>query len=97
MSAIPIALEGSRLSALVVGGGIVGTRKAAALAASGAKVRVIAPAMSAELESLAATGDRVTLGPGCVVSQHVPDDTVFEASTRFVMGASASAGARSIS
>ncbi|MBA3646126.1 MAG: hypothetical protein H0W63_08090 [Gemmatimonadaceae bacterium] len=61
MSAIPIALEGSRISALVVGGGIVGTRKAAALAASGARVRVIAPAMSPELESLAATGDRVTL------------------------------------
>jgi siroheme synthase-like protein len=61
MSAIPIALEGSRVSALVVGGGIVGTRKAAALAASGAHVRVIAPAISPELESLAATGDRVTL------------------------------------
>jgi siroheme synthase-like protein len=61
MSAIPIALEGSRISALVVGGGIVGTRKAAALAASGARVRVIAPAISAELESLATSGDRVTL------------------------------------
>ena len=61
MSVIPIGLEGSRISALVVGGGIVGTRKAAALAASGARVRVIAPAVSAELESLAATGDRVTL------------------------------------
>ena len=61
MSAIPIALEGSRLTALVVGGGIVGTRKAAALAASGAHVRVISPAISSELESLAATGDRVTL------------------------------------
>ena len=61
MSAIPIALEGSRINALVVGGGIVGTRKAAALAASGAHVRVIAPVISAELESLAATGDRVTL------------------------------------
>jgi serine acetyltransferase len=38
-------------------------------------------------------GDRVTIGPGCVVSQHVPDDTVFEAATRFVLGASRSAGA----
>ncbi len=61
MSAIPIAVEGSRISALVVGGGIVGTRKAAALAASGARVRVIAPVISPELESLGATGDRVTL------------------------------------
>jgi siroheme synthase-like protein len=61
VSAIPIALEGSRLGALVVGGGIVGTRKAAALVASGARVRVIAPAMSAELESLAASCDRLTL------------------------------------
>lgn len=61
MSAIPVALEGSRLTALVVGGGKIGTRKAAALAASGARVRVIAPAMSPELESLAATGGNVTL------------------------------------
>lgn len=61
MSAIPIALEGSRLSALVVGGGIVGTRKAAALAAAGSRVRVIAPVMAPELESLAGSCDRVTL------------------------------------
>lgn len=61
MSAIPIAIEGSRIKALVIGGGIVGTRKAAALAASGAHIRVIAPEMSAELESLAASGDHVTL------------------------------------
>ena len=61
MSAIPIALEGSRVSALVIGGGIVGTRKAAALVASGARVRVIAPEMNPELESLAGGCDRLTL------------------------------------
>lgn len=61
MSAIPIALEGSRIGALVVGGGVVGTRKAAAFAAAGARVRVIAPEISPELESLAATCDRVTV------------------------------------
>lgn len=61
MSALPIALEGSRISALVIGGGIVGTRKAAALVASGARVRVIAPEMSAELESLAGGCDRLIL------------------------------------
>jgi len=61
VSAIPVALEGSRITALIVGGGIVGTRKAAALVAAGARVRVIAPAISPELESLAAGSDRITL------------------------------------
>ena len=49
MSAYPIALNGQRLRALVVGGGVVGTRKALALLEAGADVRVVAPEVSAEL------------------------------------------------
>lgn len=49
MSAYPIALNGQRLRALVVGGGVVGTRKALALLEAGADVRVVAPEISAEL------------------------------------------------
>ena len=49
MSAYPIALNGQRLRALVVGGGAVGTRKALALLEAGADVRVVAPEISAEL------------------------------------------------
>jgi len=49
VSAYPIALNGQRLRALVVGGGVVGTRKALALLEAGADVRVVAPEVSAEL------------------------------------------------
>lgn len=49
MSAIPIAINGDAISAVVVGGGQVATRKALALLAAGAKVRVIAPEISDEL------------------------------------------------
>jgi len=47
-------LDGSALSALVVGGGRVATRKAAGLVAAGAHVRVVAPTISPELEQLSA-------------------------------------------
>jgi siroheme synthase-like protein len=53
MSAYPLMLEGSAISALVVGGGAVATRKAKSLLGAGAHVRVVAPAMSDELELLA--------------------------------------------
>lgn len=49
MSAFPIALNGPRVRALVVGGGSVGTRKALALLEAGASVRVVAPEVSAAL------------------------------------------------
>lgn len=81
MSALPIALEGSRVSALVVGGGIVGTRRAAALAASGARVRVVAPEIGAELETLAATCDRVTLIREKYDSKMMGDERVVVAAT----------------
>ena len=54
MSAYPIALNGQRLRALVVGGGVVATRKALALLEAGADVRVVAPEISAELAKVEA-------------------------------------------
>ena len=53
MSDFPIALHGEHIIALVVGGGVVGTRKALALAAAGASVTVIAPTVTSELEDAA--------------------------------------------
>jgi siroheme synthase-like protein len=55
MSDFPIALHGERISAVVVGGGAVGTRKALALADAGASVTVVAPIITAELEDAATT------------------------------------------
>jgi siroheme synthase-like protein len=53
VSDFPIALHGERVVAVVVGAGSVGTRKALALAEAGAQVRVVAPAIGAELEAAA--------------------------------------------
>ena len=50
MSDFPVALHGERITAVVFGGGSVGTRKALALAEAGAQVTVIAPEATAELE-----------------------------------------------
>ena len=51
MSDHPIALHGERITAVVVGGGSVGTRKALALVETGAQVRVVAPDVTPELEA----------------------------------------------
>ena len=53
MSLYPLMLDGSSLSAVIIGGGPVAARKAAALVAAGARVRLVAPAIVAELETLA--------------------------------------------
>jgi len=58
MSDFPIALHGERISVVIVGGGVVGTRKALALADAGASVTVIAPTVTTELED-AATKRRI--------------------------------------
>lgn len=49
MSDFPIALHGERLTAVVIGGGPVGTRKALALVEAGARVRVVSPEVTPEL------------------------------------------------
>jgi precorrin-2 dehydrogenase / sirohydrochlorin ferrochelatase len=53
MSGYPLVIEGTALSAVVAGGGRVATRKAMALLDAGAKVHVVAPAMTPQLEQLA--------------------------------------------
>jgi siroheme synthase-like protein len=50
VSDFPIALHAERVSAVVIGGGSVGTRKALALADAGANVQVISPIVSRELD-----------------------------------------------
>jgi uroporphyrin-III C-methyltransferase/precorrin-2 dehydrogenase/sirohydrochlorin ferrochelatase len=49
MSGYPIVLDGASISALVVGGGAVATRRALALLDAGALVHVVAPAVRPEL------------------------------------------------
>jgi siroheme synthase-like protein len=50
VSDFPIALHGERLTAVVIGGGSVGTRKALALIEAGAQVRVVSPELTPELD-----------------------------------------------
>lgn len=54
MSAYPVMLDGARISALVVGGGAVAARRADALAAAGARVQIVAPAVDEAIDALAA-------------------------------------------
>lgn len=58
---LPVALTCEAIEAVVIGGGNVGTRKAMALHDAGARVRVIAPVISAELVNVAAQSDRLKL------------------------------------
>ncbi len=51
MSDFPIALNGERVTAIVVGGGAVGTRKAMALIEAGVRVHVVSPQVTPELEA----------------------------------------------
>jgi siroheme synthase-like protein len=60
VSDFPIALHGERITAVVIGGGSVGTRKALALLEAGARVDVVSPTVTSELEE-AARHQRVTL------------------------------------
>jgi len=53
VSAYPIALDGARVDAVIVGGGAVAERKAKALLEAGARVRIVASSPSAGVRDLA--------------------------------------------
>ena len=61
MSAFPVTLDGSSISALVVGGGAVAVRRAQSLVDAGAYVHVVAPSIDPRLADLAQTNGRVRL------------------------------------
>lgn len=58
---LPLVVDGSQISALVVGGGSVATRKVLALRDGGATVRVRAPRVSEELITRAAGDERLLI------------------------------------
>jgi siroheme synthase-like protein len=80
VSDFPIALHGERISALVVGGGPVATRKALALSDAGATVRIVALSVSPELEA-AAQSQRVTIVKGAYSPDQIGDATLVVAAT----------------
>ncbi|MEO9108916.1 MAG: NAD(P)-dependent oxidoreductase, partial [Jatrophihabitantaceae bacterium] len=52
MTGFPLLLDVTGRRVLVVGGGVVATRRAIALAAAGAQVRVVAPKVSEDLHGV---------------------------------------------
>jgi len=80
VSDFPIALHGERITAVVFGGGAVGTRKALALADAGAQVRVVSPALTPELEE-AERQHRITIVRDAYRSAHLDRATLVVAAT----------------
>jgi precorrin-2 dehydrogenase/sirohydrochlorin ferrochelatase len=80
VSGLPILVEGTSLRGLVVGGGAVAARKAAALAEVGASVRIVALAASDDVRALA-DDDRVTLVERAYVEGDIGDALLVVAAT----------------
>jgi siroheme synthase-like protein len=81
MSIYPLMLEATAISAIVVGGGAVATRKAKALVGAGANVRVVAPSISSELVELAVSEPRLQLIRARYASSHIDDSMLVIAAT----------------
>jgi precorrin-2 dehydrogenase/sirohydrochlorin ferrochelatase len=80
VSALPIALHGENVRALVIGGGDVGTRKALALLDAGAQVRVVAPEVTPQLAK-AAAGNRLVVRREPYGPDALSDETLVFAAT----------------
>ena len=80
MSDFPIALHGERIAAVVIGGGVVGGRKALALAEAGASVTVVSPAVTADIED-AVQHRQITLIREAYRSEHLERATLVVAAT----------------
>jgi precorrin-2 dehydrogenase / sirohydrochlorin ferrochelatase len=81
VSGYPLLLEGTRIEALVVGGGPVAYRKAAALLESGARVRVVAPAMCDAFTERAVDCPTLVLVERAYVPQDIGSATIVIAAT----------------
>jgi siroheme synthase-like protein len=80
VSDFPIALHGERMTAVVIGGGSVGTRKALALVEAGAQVRVVSPDVTADLAE-AERGRRLSVVRESYRASQLDDATLVIAAT----------------
>ena len=81
MSAYPVMLEGSAISALVVGGGRVALRKATALVEAGANVRVLSPRVDPALEELASGSAALRITKAAYAPDQIGDALLIVAAT----------------
>jgi siroheme synthase-like protein len=80
VSDFPIAVHGERISAVVIGGGSVGTRKALALVEAGAQVRVVSPLVTPELDA-AERACELTIVRESYSAKHLGHSTLVVAAT----------------
>ncbi|MGH7617340.1 MAG: precorrin-2 dehydrogenase/sirohydrochlorin ferrochelatase family protein [Gemmatimonadaceae bacterium] len=73
MSAYPLVLEGRALTAVVAGGGRIATRRAIGLLDAGARVHVVAPVVTPELERAALSNPELRITRAPFAPGHVAD------------------------
>jgi siroheme synthase-like protein len=73
MSGYPLVIEGAALSAVVAGGGRVATRKVLSLLESGARVHVVAPVITPELERVAAANPEMLITRSAFDPRYIGD------------------------
>ena len=81
MSAYPLTLEGTAISALVVGGGGVATRRVLGLLRAGAHVRVVSLTTTPEIDAAAARSDQITVRHGSYSASDIGTATLIIAAT----------------
>jgi precorrin-2 dehydrogenase / sirohydrochlorin ferrochelatase len=81
VSAYPLTLEGTAISALVVGGGRIATRRALGLLQAGARVRVVSLTTTPEIAAAAARTDQITVRHGSYAASDIADATLIVAAT----------------
>jgi precorrin-2 dehydrogenase / sirohydrochlorin ferrochelatase len=81
VSVYPVMLDGSKMTALVVGGGSVAVRKVRALLTGGVKVLVVAPDVRPELRALATPGVRLSIIDATYHETHLDDALIVIAAT----------------
>jgi siroheme synthase-like protein len=81
VSVFPVMLDGRKFTALVVGGGAVALRKAAALLDGGVAVTILAPEVHPELEALAGRDKRLTVVAGKYELSSIAGNSIVVAAT----------------
>ena len=81
MTGLPVVIDATSVTALVVGGGRVGTRRAEALLDAGAAVHVVAPVISDGLRRRGVATERLRLTQRPYSSDDIEDATLVIAAT----------------